>query len=235
MQFLNVGNTKAEQKFESEGRNNYNKVEIWAPNSKQKNSNLKNIVKDRNIIGRFNTSILPAVSPHDDVKVSIFKWLNSGVCWKKLIQLILKQMIWTGNLNISPKYVGKATEIISFIMFWVLGLNSLNPFYYSCSSNLSLTLIWVGFLEVRLEAGVGRGREVKLPPRPCLKLVRIVLETSKLARNYTPIVVAENIAFSAWALLILLMSAFFCKKFSFLSKKSTFTQCNSLRAVLGIF
>ena len=165
--------------------------------SKQKNSNLRNIVKDRNIIGRFHTSILPEDSPHDDVKVSIFKWLNRGVRWKKLIQLILKQMIWTGNLNITPKYVGKATEIISFIMFWVLDLNSLNPFYHFCSSTLSLILIWVGFLEVRLEVGGGRGRVVKLHPRSCLKLVRIMLGTSKLARNYTPTVVAENIAFSA--------------------------------------
>ena len=41
--------------------------------SKEKNSNLRNIVKDRNIIGRFHTSILPEDSPHDDVKVSIFK------------------------------------------------------------------------------------------------------------------------------------------------------------------
>ena len=36
-----------------------------------------------------------------------------------------------------------------------------------------LTLIWVGFLGVRFEVGVGQG--VKLPP--CLKLVRIMLES----------------------------------------------------------
>ena len=45
-----------------------------------------------------------------------------------------------------------------------------------------LTLIWVGFLGVRFEVGWG----VKLPTPPGLKLVRIMLETSNLARKYTP-------------------------------------------------
>ena len=44
---------------------------------------------------------------------------------------------------------------------------------------VSLTLIWVGFLGVRFEVRGG----VKLTP--CLKLVRIMLETSNLARKYT--------------------------------------------------
>ena len=44
----------------------------------------------------------------------------------------------------------------------------------------ALTLIWVGFLGVHFEGGGG----VKLPPS--LKLVRIMLETSNLARKYTP-------------------------------------------------
>ena len=44
-----------------------------------------------------------------------------------------------------------------------------------------LTLIWVGFLGVRFEVGGGG----QIPPR--LKLVRIMLETSNLARKYTPI------------------------------------------------
>ena len=43
-----------------------------------------------------------------------------------------------------------------------------------------LTLIWVGLLGVRFEVG-----GVKLPP--CLKPVRTMLETSNLARKYTPI------------------------------------------------
>ena len=42
---------------------------------------------------------------------------------------------------------------------------------------LYLTLIWVGFLGVRFEVGG------KIPPR--LKLVKIMLETSNLARKYT--------------------------------------------------
>ena len=40
----------------------------------------------------------------------------------------------------------------------------------------------MGFLGVRFEV-----RGVKLPPPPCLKLVRIMLVTSNLARKYTPI------------------------------------------------
>ena len=51
----------------------YISIYMYIYKSKQKNSNLRNIVKDRNIIGRFHTSILPEDSPHDDVKVSIFK------------------------------------------------------------------------------------------------------------------------------------------------------------------
>ena len=55
----------------------------------------------------------------------------------------------------------------------------------------------MGFLGVRFEVGGsggfvlrwggggGGGGGVKLPP--CLKLVRIMLETSNLARKYTPI------------------------------------------------
>ena len=46
----------------------------------------------------------------------------------------------------------------------------------------ALTLILVGFLGVRFAVGGG----VKLP-RPCLKPVRIMLETSNLARKYRPI------------------------------------------------
>ena len=45
-----------------------------------------------------------------------------------------------------------------------------------------LTLIWMGFLGVRFEVGEGGGKNT-----PCLKPVRIMLETSNLARKYTPI------------------------------------------------
>ena len=49
---------------------------------------------------------------------------------------------------------------------------------------LFLTLIWVGFLGVRFEVGRG-GKGGKITP--CLKLVRIMQETSSLARKYTHI------------------------------------------------
>ena len=45
----------------------------------------------------------------------------------------------------------------------------------------------------------------------------------------------NEIPFSTKALLILLMSAFFCKKPAFFGKNSIFTQSNSVRAVLDIF
>ena len=41
--------------------------------------------------------------------------------------------------------------------------------------------MWVGFLGVRFEVG----KEGKITP--CLKPVRVILETSTLIRNYTPI------------------------------------------------
>ena len=63
---------------------------------------------------------------------------------------------------------------------------------------------------------VGRG-ELLLPP--CLKLVRIMLETLNLARKYThTYVVPENIPFSTKALLILMMPAFFAKNQRFFPK-----------------
>ena len=54
----------------------------------------------------------------------------------------------------------------------------------SSDNEASLTLIWVAFLGVRFEMGgvVRGGGEL-----PRLKLVRITLETSNLARKYTPI------------------------------------------------
>ena len=50
-----------------------------------------------------------------------------------------------------------------------------------------------------------------------------------------PYIGSENIPFSAQAALILLMSAFFCKKFAVFVQKSIFTQSNNMRAVLEIF
>ena len=46
-----------------------------------------------------------------------------------------------------------------------------------------LTLIRVGFLGVLLEVGQGGGGKIT----PCRKLVRIMLETSNLARKYAAI------------------------------------------------
>ena len=67
-----------------------------------------------------------------------------------------------------------------------------------------------------------RGGEVKtpppLPPAPSIKLVRIMLETSNLARKCTHLYSSENIPFSTKTYLILLMSAFFEKNQCLLPK-----------------
>ena len=55
-----------------------------------------------------------------------------------------------------------------------------------------------------------------------------------MLENSNTYAVSENILFSTKALLILLMSAFLCKK-SFVGKNSTFTQSNNVRAMLEIF
>ena len=89
----------------------------------------------------------------------------------------------------------------------------------------------MAFLGVRFEVRAGGSKTT-----PCLKLVRIMLESSNLAGKYThTYLVSENIPFSIKALLILLMSAFFCKKISVFSENCTFTQSNSVRAALEIF
>ena len=86
------------------------------------------------------------------------------------------------------------------------------------STPCSIALIWVSFLGIRFEVGGGGG---KIYPPPLLELVRILLEIPNLTRKYTPI--------------CRLMSAFFFKKLAFFVQKSTFTQSDSVRAVLQIF
>ena len=71
------------------------------------------------------------------------------------------------------------------------------------------SLIWVGFLGVGLEVKGGGGGG-GIPP-PSLKLVRIVVSTQIY-------LVSENIPFSCRALLIMVMSTFFCKKSFFWQK-----------------
>ena len=91
-----------------------------------------------------------------------------------------------------------------------------------------LNLIWTGSLEARLRWGVNYS--------PCLKLVRIMLETLNLLCKYTHICSFRKYAFQYQGILIFAyISIFFCKKLSFFGKNSTFTQSNSVRAVLEIF
>ena len=98
------------------------------------------------------------------------------------------------------------------------------------SNVLVSTLIWVSFLGIHFEVGGGGLKSTPHPrsPATCLKLVRVTLETHSC-------VVSENIPFSIKVLLILPMSTFFCKKIACFSQNSTFTQSNSVRAVLKDF
>ena len=68
-----------------------------------------------------------------------------------------------------------------------------------------------------------------------LKLVRIMLETSNLASKYAHICSFRKYTFHYQGPLDLLMSAFFSKKSAFFDQNKTFTQSNSVRAVLEIF
>ena len=67
------------------------------------------------------------------------------------------------------------------------------------------------------------------------KLFRIMLESGYLVHKYTHKRRLENIFFSTKVSLILVMPAFFCKKSALICKNGTFTQNNSVRAVLKIF
>ena len=62
-----------------------------------------------------------------------------------------------------------------------------------------------------------------------------MLETSIWHESTHTYAVSENMPFSTKAPLILLMPEFFDKKSAFFGKNSTFTQSNSVRAVLQIF
>ena len=98
-----------------------------------------------------------------------------------------------------------------------------------------LTLIWAGFLGVRFEVCVcvcgGGGGEMT----PCQKLVRIMLETSNLARMYTPICSFRKDTFYYLGPLNFADVSIFVQKLAFFLQKSAFTQSNIMRAVLENF
>ena len=70
---------------------------------------------------------------------------------------------------------------------------------------------------------------------PRLKLIGIILETYNLVRN--TYVVSENTVYLLVRIppLILVITAFFCKKAPFFDKNNIFNQSGSMKAVLEIF
>ena len=103
---------------------------------------------------------------------------------------------------------------------------TLHPsFMLNAFSATYLTLIWVGFLEVRSQVG-----QVKLPS--CLKPVRITLETSNLARKYTPICSSRKYTFQCEGPLSFADRSIFCPKKYLYSKQ----QCeNYVKGFLVLF
>ena len=76
----------------------------------------------------------------------------------------------------------------------------------------------------------------RTPTYPCIKLVRIILETWDLVRKYTLICSFRKHIFQYQGFLTFADVTMFLAKISIFSKKnSTFTQGNSVRAVLEIF
>ena len=71
--------------------------------------------------------------------------------------------------------------------------------------------------------------------KPCQKPVRIMLETSNLARKYKPICSFRKYTFQCLGPLNFADVSIFCKKLAFFVQKSSFIQSNSVRAVLEIF
>ena len=88
--------------------------------------------------------------------------------------------------------------------------------------------MWEGFWGVRF-ATVG-GKATSHEP----KTRYIMLKSWNLVHKHR-YVVSEIVSFSASTTLILLISAFFCKKSAVFGKNSTSTQSNSMKAVLEIF
>ena len=121
-------------------------------------------------------------------------------------------------------------------------------FWYQCRENtvlslsgsLALTMKPSGYRLSCINPNLGRlfrglfwyGGGVKFPLLN-LKLKRVMLATSKLARKYT--FICKFIPISAKTLLNLLLPAFFGKKIALCNRSSNFTLNNSVRAVLKIF
>ena len=103
-------------------------------------------------------------------------------------------------------------------------------YYGECVIHFDLTLIWMCFLEVQLEVWGGGNLHPlsKNSLELCKKLEIWHISTHSYA-------VSEIIPFSTKALLKLLISAFLARNQRFFWQNSTYTQNNSIKAVLEIF
>ena len=121
--------------------------------------------------------------------------------------------------------------IALLLMIWILGnmciviVFSLFPVCDVINFEINLPFPINSNLGGLLRGSFWGGRGVKSPPpSPRLNLVKIMLETWNLVHGTNTYTVSENIPFSTKTSLILLMSAFFCKKSAFFGKINTFTQ-----------
>ena len=123
----------------------------------------------------------------------------------------------------------KNAVMMMMMMMMMMMNRQVHQVHQSISSNINsyLTLVWVGFLEVRFEVG-----GIKLPPPPpaCLKPVRIMLETSNLARKCTLICSFIKYTFQCLGLLNFADVSILLQKISvFCPKKYNYSkqQCES--------
>ena len=99
-----------------------------------------------------------------------------------------------------------AIELQENTVLFIL-VNTINP-------NLGWLVLVCWLVRVCFEVGGGGGGKTT----HCLKLFRIMLETSNLARKYTLIFSLRKYTFNTKAFLVLLISAFFATNQRFLAK-----------------
>ena len=101
-------------------------------------------------------------------------------------------------------------------------------FCQSCHSNSNLPILSVFWTWLGISTKLMMNLD-KITLLPYLKLAKIMLETWNLVCKCTHKCSFRKYTFSYETLLILLMSAFFCKKSAFFGQNSTFTQSNIVR------
>ena len=159
--------------------------------------------------------------------LNFHKQLFKGVLWKRISENFAKP-VQESILDIVTDLF-KKSFLFSCELYKIFQGSLFAEHFVSVVGHKNcLTIISVDFLEGPFDGKVKGGNYV-----PCLKLVRIMLEICYIGTH--PYTVLENMPFSTKTLLILLISASFVKNWVFFCINSTFSQSNSVGAVLDIF